>query len=269
MNDLADRKPDAAKPGHLQAPDLAAAPGVRHAFFTRQGGVSDGIYATLNGGQGSSDEPDKVRANRDRMAASLGVEPAALVTVHQVHSPHCVIVDRPFAGGRPQADAMASCTPGLALAIATADCGPVLFADAGSGVIGAAHAGWKGALGGVLEATVAAMETLGAARRRVRAAIGPTLSQTNYEVGPEFEARFLAEDAGNARFFQPGTRAGYPMFDLPGYIRQQLERAEIGSIEDVALCTYADEARFFSYRRMTHRGEADYGRLIAAITLTS
>jgi len=252
----------------VTSPALGALPGLRHAFFTRQGGVSQGIYASLNGGQGSGDDKAAVAENRRRMAAHLGVQPSHIVSVWQVHSADAVVVDAPWGpDGRPKADAMVSTTPGIALAINTADCGPVLFADAKTGVIGAAHAGWKGAFTGVLEATVAAMERLGAHRTAITAALGPMISRKAYEVGPEFVARFAAADAGNTRFFSPSTRPDHAMFDLHGYNRNRLARAGIGAIDDLDLCTYSDEERFFSYRRATHRSEPDYGRLIAAITL--
>lgn len=232
--------------------------------------MSEGpVYGSLNGGTGSGDEREKVMENRRRMAVHLGVEPPHLVSVWQVHSPDCLHVTGPWPGERPKADAMATATPGVALGIATADCGPLLFADPGAGVIGAAHAGWKGAIGGVIEATLARMEELGASRGSITAVIGPMLSQRNYEVGPEFVARFLAEDAGNARFFVPAGRPEHMMFDLPAYNRSRLERAGVDAIEDLGLCTYVDEARFYSYRRTTHRQEPDYGRLISAISLAA
>lgn len=252
----------------IEAPDLAALPGIRHAFFTRQGGVSEGIYASLNGGLGSSDEPGRVAENRARMAAHLRLKPPALVSLHQVHSADAVVVEAPWAAAeRPRADGMASRASGVALAITTADCGPVLFADAGAGVVGAAHAGWKGALSGVLEATLHAMETLGARRETTVAALGPTIGGAAYEVGDEFAERFAAEDAGNRRFFRPSERDGHLMFDLPAYLGARLTGAGIGRFVDLGLCTYGDEARFYSYRRATHRNEPDYGRLIAAIVI--
>jgi hypothetical protein len=251
----------------IQSPSLAA-PNVRHAFFTREGGVSEGIYATLNGGIGSRDAPEKVRENRSRMAASLGVAPTHLVSCYQIHSPDVIVATEPWTRETaPRADAIVTKVPGLAIGVSTADCGPILFADAEAGVIGAAHAGWKGALTGVLEATVAAMEQLGAARARTRAVIGPLIRQANYEVGNDFVDRFTGAETANKIFFAPAPRPGHAMFDLPGYIRSRLERAEIASIENLGLCTYADEARFFSYRRATHRGEPDYGRHVNAITL--
>lgn len=251
----------------LTSPALKAV-GIRHAFFTRQGGVSTGLYASLNGGIGSDDDKAAVAENRARMAGHLGVEPTHFLSLYQIHSPTCLTVTQPWpAGERPQADAFVTRRKGIALGIGTADCGPVLFADPKMQIIGAAHAGWKGAKGGVLEATIAAMEELGARRERIIAALGPMLSQTNYEVGPEFLAQFLAEDAANIRFFRAGEKVDHPHFDLPGYISMRLARAKVGTIEDMAFCTYADEARFYSYRRKTHRGEADYGRLISAIVL--
>lgn len=242
--------------------------GIRHAFFTREGGVSEGIYAGLNGGIGSADVPERVAENRRRMAEFLGAESDGLLSVHQIHSPLALRVTEPWSrDNRPQADAMVTTKPGIALAVGAADCGPILFADPEAGVVGAAHSGWKGALGGVLEATIVAMESEGAQRSRIIVALGPMLSQDNYEVGPEFVTKFIEDDAGNARFFCAGSRAEHPHFDLPRYIRHRLERARVGGIDDLALCTYADEARFYSYRRKTHRNEPDYGRLIAAIRL--
>ncbi|MCP8937024.1 peptidoglycan editing factor PgeF [Alsobacter sp. SYSU M60028] len=252
----------------LRAPALDL-PGVSHAFFTRQGGVSGGVFASLNGGQGSSDTAEHVVENRARMARTLGVEPSRLVTVHQVHSPDTLVVEGPWSGERPRADGMATRTPGVALAVLSADCGPVLFADAEAGVVGACHAGWKGAFTGVLESTLAAMEGLGARRARVSAVLGPTISAAAYEVGPEFVARFLDEDAGHGRFFRPSEREGHSYFDLPGFIGSRLRAAGVGRFENIGECTYADESRFYSYRRATHRGEPDYGRLVSAIALTS
>jgi polyphenol oxidase len=252
----------------VTCPALGALPGIRHAWFTREGGVSEGpLYGTLNGGLGSGDAREKVVENRRRMAAHMGVAPERFLSVWQVHSPDVVVVDGPWWGERPKADALVTATPGLAVTVATADCGPVLFADAEAGVVGAAHAGWQGAFRGVLEATVEAMERLGARRERIVATIGPMLSQANYEVGPEFVGRFEAAEPGNARYFRPSARTDHAMFDLPAYNRMRLERADVGEVNDLGLCTYADEARFYSYRRTTHRGEADYGRLICAITL--
>ncbi|HEX2727023.1 MAG TPA: peptidoglycan editing factor PgeF [Beijerinckiaceae bacterium] len=252
----------------IEAPELRS-PHVRHAFFTREGGVSTGIYGSLNGGIGSSDDAAHVAENRRRMAERFGIPDTALVSLYQIHSAEAVIVERPWGrDARPRADAMATRVPGIALAISTADCGPVLFADAEARVIGAAHAGWRGALGGVLEATLAAMESLGAARRRVTAVLGPTISQAAYEVGPELVDGFRQADPGNERFFRPGARDGHAMFDLPGYIGARLRKAGVGTVADLGRCTYREETLFYSYRRTTHRGEPDYGRLISAIALT-
>ena len=251
----------------IQSSSLAS-PGIRHAFFTREGGVSEGIYASLNGGIGSRDAPEHVRENRARMAAALGVAPDHLVSCYQIHSRDVIVASKPWTRETaPHADAIVTKVPGLAIGVSTADCGPILFADAQAGVIGAAHAGWKGALTGVLEATVSAMEKLGATRAGIAAAVGPLIRQPNYEVGPEFVERFRAGDAASVKFFKPAAREHHAMFDLPGYIRSRLERAEIARVDDLGFCTYADPARFFSYRRTTHRGEPDYGRHINAIAL--
>jgi YfiH family protein len=239
---------------------LSALGGVRHAFFTRAGGVSEGV--------GSNDVADNVTENRKRMAAALGVAPAHLLTAYQVHSPTVAMAERPWSQNeRPRADAIVTTTPGLAVGISTADCGPVLMADAQACVVGAAHAGWRGALAGVLEATVAAMERVGAERRRMVAALGPTISQANYEVGPEVVAQFVADDPASAGFFVAAERGGYARFDLPGYILSRLRRASVGSIEDLGRCTYAEPDAFYSFRRCTHRREADYGRHISGIVL--
>ena len=233
---------------------------LRHGFFTREGGVSEGIYASLNGGQGSSDTAAAVAENRARIAAHLGAE--TLLSVHQIHSDIAVTVDTPWSE-KPRADAMVTRTPGLALGTLAADCAPVLLADRAAGVIGAAHSGWKGAIGGILEATLDAMRGLGATR--ITAVIGPCISQRAYEVGPEFLDRFLDDDRENARFFAQG--AGDRMqFDLPGFALARL-RAAGAEASWTGHCTYSDEGRFFSYRRATHRGEPDYGRLVSAICL--
>lgn len=250
----------------ITAPALGL-PGLRHGFFTRRGGVSGGIYASLNGGQGSADDPAAVAENRARMAAAVGVAPDHLVNVHQIHSPDVVRAEGPWPGPKPRADGLVTRTPGVALAIATADCGPVLFADARARVIGACHSGWRGAFTGVLEATLAGMEDLGAERGRIVAVLGPTIGPTAYEVGPEFVARFVDLRADDARFFRPSERAGHSLFDLPSYIGHRLSQAGVGRFVDLELCTYSDPARFFSYRRTVHRSEPDYGRLIAAIAI--
>ncbi|MFO7759572.1 MAG: peptidoglycan editing factor PgeF [Roseovarius sp.] len=238
---------------------------LRHGFFTRRGGASSGVFSGLNCGTGSSDQSEIVMINRARVAEAMEVAPENLVSVNQVHSADVVHVTAPLPD-RPRADAMVTATPGLALGVLTADCQPVLFADARARVIGAAHAGWRGALDGVLEATVAAMEDLGAARDDITAVIGPSISQAAYEVGPEFIEDFIAEDPDNARFFANG-RDGRYQFDLPGFGLHRLRCAGVGQAEWTRHCTYEDAARFYSYRRATHAGEADYGRLVSAIRL--
>jgi YfiH family protein len=253
----------------LQAASLAKLAHIRHGFFTRAGGVSQGIYASLNGGVGSNDEPAKVAENRARMAAALGVAPDRLLSLYQIHSPEVVVAEAPWSrDDRPRADAVVTRMPSLAIGVSTADCGPLLFADEEAGVIGAAHAGWRGAFTGVIEATVSAMEKLGAARGRIAVALGPTISQPNYEVGPEFVERFVSADAANARFFKKSGRAGHALFDLNGYIAARVEQAGIVEFEDLGLCTYAEPDRFYSFRRSTHRNEPDYGRHINAIALS-
>ena len=237
-----------------------------HGFFTRRGGASSGVYAGLNCGYGSDDLRDAVAMNRTRVAAALDLTGADLTTVFQTHSAEVVEVTGPLPEPLPEADAMVSATPGVALAILTADCEPVLFGDPQAGVIGAAHAGWKGALGGVLEATVAAMEALGARRERIVAVVGPTISQPAYEVGPEFLARFVTADPSHTRFFRRG--AGDRMhFDLPAFGVSRLLAAGVGHAEWTGDCTYTDAERFYSYRRSVHTKEADYGRLISVIRL--
>ena len=246
---------------------ISAVPHLRHAFFSREGGVSKGIYESLNGGIGSNDNPADVIENRRRMAEHLGVGPAQFLTVFQIHSPDVAVATAPWeTETRPRADAMVTNVPGLALGVTAADCGPILFVDPDKRVIGAAHSGWKGAIGGVLENTIAAMESLGASRGSIIAAIGPLIRQQSYEVGAEFVARFSEGARDNARFFVPSNRADHAMFDLAGYIRMRLENAGILMIDDVGVDTYTDE-RFFSYRRTTHRKDPDYGRNIHAIVL--
>ncbi len=250
----------------LAAANLTRA-GVRHAFFTRRGGVSDGVYGSLNGGVGSRDAPERVRENRARMARRLGAEAERLLVPYQIHSPDALVVESPWADERPRCDGLVTTSPRLALGVTGADCGMLLFADARAGVVGAAHAGWKGALTGMIEATVAAMEAQGARRADIHIALGPTISGGSYEVGPEFVARFAAEDAAYARFFAPSPRAGHAMFDLPAFIAARVARLDVASFEDVGVDTYADEERCFSYRRSVHRREPDYGRLVSAIAL--
>jgi YfiH family protein len=247
--------------------ELLADDGVAHGFFTRQGGVSTGVYASLNGGRGSRDEPAAVAQNLALMAGALGVEPQDFLVPYLTHSPDCIIVDAPFGDDRPKCDGLVTKTRGLALGVTGADCGILLFSDPGAGVIGAAHAGWKGAFTGVLESTLQAMEQIGASRPAIRVVLGPTIAQSSYEVGPEFRDRFLEQNARNARFFEVSDKPGHFMFDLPAYIGARLRAEGVGEFRNLALDTYADEARFYSYRRSVHRGEPDYGRLVAAIAL--
>ncbi len=247
--------------------DLLQADGVAHAFFTREGGVSGGVYASLNGGRGSRDNPEHVAENLGRMADALGVQRENFLLPYLVHSPDCMIVDAPFGLDRPRCDALVTKTRGLALGVTGADCGILLFADHAAGVIGAAHAGWKGAFTGVLEATLQKMEEAGASRPSIHVVLGPTIAQASYEVGPEFRARFIEADPKNAWFFAASARADHFMFDLPAYISARLKANGVERFENLALDTYADEKRFFSYRRSVHKGEDDYGRLVAAIAL--
>lgn len=242
------------------------APGLTHGFFTRAGGVSTGVYESLNGGTGSQDDPRSVAENRRRMAAHLGVDPDHLLVPYQIHSPTALIVSEVFIE-RPRCDALATATPGLGLGITGADCGMILFADPEARVIAAAHAGWKGALNGVLEATLDAMETLGARRASTAAALGPAISRNSYEVGAEFADRFITESSDYKHFFSASDRAEHFMFDLPGFIAMRLRLAGIGLFEDVARDTYAEPETFYSYRRSVHKNEPDYGRQIAAIAL--
>jgi len=253
----------------LQARTLGALTGIRHGFFGRQGGVSDGIYASLNCGLGSRDRPDAVLENRRRVADWLGTPPSLLLSLYQVHSATAVIVDRPIVReALPRADALVTKVPGIAIGAMAADCTPVLFADPEAKVIGAAHAGWRGALGGILESTVDAMVGLGARRGAILAAIGPTINQACYEVGPEFEAEFLKVNAANARFFARAAPGARPHFDLPGFVAERLAHLELAGIERQTPCTYESESLFFSFRRATHKNEGDYGRQISAIVVT-
>jgi hypothetical protein len=251
----------------LRAKNLSL-PRIAHGFFGRQGGVSEGFYASLNCGPGSGDDRAKVIENRCRVTETFGLG-ARLLTLYQIHSPKAVTVTAPWEiGESPQADAMVTNLPDLALGMLTADCAPVLLADVEAGVIGAAHAGWKGALDGVVESTVAAMEQLGAARGRIAAAIGPCISQANYEVDGEFRANFTRADSANARFFVPNDRAGYFRFDLEAYVALRLDDAGITEVEALSACTYARLGDFYSFRRATHAGEKDYGREVSAVMLT-
>jgi polyphenol oxidase len=242
------------------------APGLTHGFFTRLGGVSTGVYASLNGGVGSQDDPYSVAENRRRIAAHLCVDPAHLLLPYQIHSPKALIVNQAFAE-RPRCDALVTSVRGLGLGVTGADCGMVLFVDQEARVIAAAHTGWRGALAGVLEATLEAMETLGARRASTVAALGPAIAQKSYEVGTEFAKRFVAKSENHARFFVASNRAEHFLFDLPGFIAMRLRLAGIGSFEDSARDTYAEPENFYSYRRSVHKNEPDYGRQIAAIAL--
>ncbi len=254
----------------LYADSLSRLPGIAHAFFGRTGGVSAGIFSSLNCGPGSGDARDKVIENRRRALASLTPSPdASVLTMYQIHSAEVAIVRESWEiGNAPRADAMVTNLRGLALGILTADCAPVLLADTEAGVIGAAHAGWKGALAGVVESAIAGMERLGARRQRIASAIGPCISQANYEVGPDLRGQFVAADRGNADFFIESSRPDRWQLDLAGYIVHRLMRAGIESIERISACTYAQDSDFFSFRRATHRREGDYGRQLSAILLT-
>jgi len=252
----------------LRSTTLASLDGVRHGFFTRQGGVSGGIYGSLNCGLGSRDIPADVQENRRRVAEALGAGADRLLTVYQEHSAKAVIAKTPWDPEHaPKADALVTATPGLALAVLTADCAPVLFYDGTARVIGAAHAGWRGALSGITDATLEAMEGLGAKRERIVAVIGPAISQKAYEVGADYRDKFLAEEPDSAAFFMDDESSGEPHFDLSGYVAERLTRAGIATLADLGLCTYCDETRLFSYRRSQHHGEPDYGRQISAILL--
>jgi polyphenol oxidase len=252
----------------IQSPALAGLAGVQHRFFTRQGGVSAGLYSSLNCGYGSGDSPDNVRENRRRSAASFSLAEGDLLTLHQIHSTDVLTVagDRWTSPGAPKADALVTDRPGIALGVLAADCAPVLLADSERGVIGAVHAGWKGALGGVVEATIVAMEKLGARRERLRAAIGPCIGRESYEVGPEFPAPFLAQDDANHVFFRKAPRPGHFRFDLAGYLARRLERAGVAAAA-TGYDTLANTDDFFSYRRNTLGGIRDYGRGLSAIAL--
>ncbi len=247
---------------------LSGLPGIRHGFFTREGGVSTGISASLNAGQGSRDDPAAVAENRARIAHALGARPDGLLSAFQTHSTVAATAEAPWTRAQsPQADAMVTRVPGLALGVLTADCVPALLCDSEAGVIGAAHAGWKGAIGGILDATVAAMEKLGARRDRIVAAIGPCISASAYEVGHDRKAEIIAMDSETERYFADG--GARPHFNLPGYAAERLRALSLAQVDDLGICTFANEVRLFSYRRTTHRQEADYGRQISAIVLES
>ncbi|MDP3895550.1 MAG: peptidoglycan editing factor PgeF, partial [Mesorhizobium sp.] len=260
--------PDTTQPDPLRSEHLefSGKPFIRHGFFTRIGGVSKGIYDGLNIGVGSSDDPALVAENRARVAAWLGVAPPSLLSVYQIHSADVLVATAPFTGDRPKADGIVTDRPGLALGASSADCGPVLFADPEAGVIGAAHAGWKGAFTGSLENTVAAMEGLGSQRDRIVAVLGPSISAANYEVGPEFVERFTSAEPSSIAYFAPSSRAGHSMFDLNAYTLDRLRRTGVAA-HGLDRCTYAEADLFYSYRRTTHRNEPDYGRQISAIVM--
>ncbi len=254
-------------PVPITSPLLAALPGVRHGFFTREGGVSGGVYASLNVGRGSHDDPAAVEENRARAAAWFGLAPEALLTAYQVHSADALDADAFTGGVRPEGDAVVARAPGVVCGALAADCAPVLLADEEARVVAAAHAGWKGALGGIVDATVASMERAGARRSRIVAAVGACIAPASYEVADDFRAAFAARAPEASGFFTPRGPAGKWSFDLPGFVLDRLARASVEHVEWVGLDTCADEARFFSNRRAFHRGEPDYGRLLSAIAL--
>lgn len=250
----------------IKSTALSGVDGVAHGFFTRQGGHSTGIYASKNTGLGADEDKAVVLKNRRIVAEALGAK--EVLTPYQYHSAVVLPVDQPWSNkSPPKADGLVTRQKGLAIAVNTADCTPVIFADTKSSVIGIAHSGWKGTVGGVLEATITAMEALGAKASDIVVAIGPTISQANYEVGPEFVEQFLTDNPDSKKFFIASERENHCMFDLPGCVRERLDRCGLKRVENLALCTYADEHRFFSYRRMTHRGEIDYGRQMSAVCL--
>ncbi len=252
----------------IKARCLSDLPGIRHGFFTRAGGISEAPYDSLNCGPGSADASDRIAENRARVARHLGSETPDVVTLYQVHSPTAVAIDWPVSPlDRPKADAVITSAPGLAIGVLTADCAPVLLADPDAKVVAAAHAGWRGALAGVLEAAIGEMVRLGAQKARIRAAIGPSINQQAYEVGPEFEEQMVASCSNNRDFFSQKPSESRPRFDLAGYVERRLAEAGVGTIERQTLCTYENESNFFSYRRSQHRGEPDYGRQISAIVV--
>jgi len=260
-------EPQPARAGGILKPWTAGVlAGVRHGFFGREGGVSSGIYASLNAGTGSGDDPVKVIENRRRIGAAFGIERDRLVGVHQVHSPNAVFIEAPWPGERPHADALVTTTPGLALSVLTADCAPVLLADVEAGVVAAAHAGWRGALEGVLWQTIVAMKVHGADPARIAAAIGPCIHQQSYEVGPEFEARFLDKDASFASYFVPAS-GDRRLFDLPRFCVGRLRAAGVTNVEVLALDTYGESTKLHSHRRSVHEKAGDYGRNCSVIML--
>ena len=242
--------------------------GVRHGFFTRQGGVSTGLYEGLNTGVGSKDDPAAVIENRRRVAAWMGGQPDDLAACYQVHSAIARVAETGWKGERPEGDAAVSARPGVICAVLTADCAPVLLADPEAGVVAAAHAGWKGALGGIIHSTVQAMQALGAQPRRIVAVVGPTIAQASYEVGAEYQERFEHHDPGSGRFFLPGETADKRLFDLPGFVLWRLEQAGVGEAACTGDDTRADAARFYSNRRAYLAGEPDFGRMMSAVGLT-
>lgn len=251
----------------IEAPALASIKYVRHGFFTREGGVSSGLYQSLNCGYGSDDEAANVTENRRRVRDALDVTAESLITPYQVHGTHVVVVTQPWShDAAPKADGLATGVPGIALGILTADCAPILFADRDAGVIGACHAGWRGTLDGIVEATLAAMDGLGAQRANIRAAIGPCIAQNSYQVGPEFRDRFRAADDGNDKFFKADDECCY-RFDLAGFVLERLNRAGIADSSWIGLDTCTEDKRLFSFRRSTQKGEADFGRGLSVITL--
>ena len=252
----------------IQHPAFTSLPGIEHGFFTRNGGTSKNTYHSLNCGYGSDDSPEQITRNRALVAKTLKVKPDHLITVHQIHSAIAVIAEAPLdRTDLPKADAVVTNRPGMAVAILTADCGPILFADPKAGVVAAAHAGWRGAFGGILEATVKAMEQIGAKRESITAILGPVISGPNYEVDLPFKEQFCARNEEWDRFFGPGQREGHVQFDLPAFIMTQLQACDIQKAINLDRCTYGEEEHFFSYRRATHRSEPDYGRQISAIAL--
>jgi len=247
---------------------LDSLPGIRHGFMTRAGGVSEGIYASLNCGLGSDDDRERVLENRRRVLEMAGIGARTLLTAHQVHSPDVLVVEEEWQDGpRPKVDALVTRRANIAIAASSADCVPILFADPEARVVGAAHAGWRGAVGGVLQATVKEMCALGAQPERIRAGVGPCIGPASYEVGPEFPAPFLAQDAANARFFRPARRAGHSMFDLESYVAAVLAAMNLAEIEVARRDTCAEADTFFSYRRSVLNKEPDYGRHVSVIGL--
>ena len=251
----------------LSSPLLAAVPGIRHAFFTREGGVSTGIYTSLNVGRGSKDEADDVTENRRRAAAWFGAEPGALLTAYQIHSATVLIADHPWGDERPEGDGVLTAETGLVCGALAADCAPVLLADPEARVVAAVHAGWRGALGGVVESAIDGMIEEGAEPARIVAAVGPCIGPQSYEVGEDFLAAFTGKDAAHAAFFRPGAAPDKRMFDLPAFVLSRLTASGVARCEWICRDTYAEEALFYSNRRAVHRGEGDYGRLLSAITL--